>query len=161
MWWRVPRGGKTWKAAQGPQNRANFKKLIKAGKVHAVLAFAGAEPVGWCSFGPRQTFPRLERVKALKRDVGPATWSIICFYIRARWRSHGVATRLLEAATQRAFDRGANEVEGYPVVPQKPTAKVPSAFAWTGVPMLFKRDGYRSIPRPGMSRPLFLKKRKK
>src|SRR5688572_287492 len=67
MWWRVAMGGKTWHAAKGDPNRKRFRQLIEAGDVHAVLAFAGDEPVGWCCFGPRSDFPRLERVKGLRR----------------------------------------------------------------------------------------------
>src|SRR5712692_9025568 len=65
MWPRVPRGGKLWDDLKGAKNRDRFRRLVRAGKVHGVLAFRGEEPVGWCSFGPRSTFPRLERVRAL------------------------------------------------------------------------------------------------
>jgi GNAT superfamily N-acetyltransferase len=157
MWWRVPMGGKTWEEAKGPKNRDRFRRLVQAGQVHGVLAFAGDEPVGWCSFGPRQTFPRLTRVRALQRDGADDTWSIVCFYIPARWRGKGVATRLLEAATARAFALGAREVEGYPVVPKSPPAKVPAAFAWTGVPALFEAAQYQELQRPGAARPIYLK----
>ena len=65
----------------------------------------------------------------------------------------------LEAATERAFALGALEVEGYPAVPYSAPDLMPAAFAWTGVPKLFERAGYESLPRPGISRPLFLKAR--
>lgn len=157
MWPRVPRGGKLWQESQGKPNRDNFRKLIRAGRVHGVLAFAGDEPVGWCSFGPRQDFPRLETVRALKRQSTHDTWSIVCFYILPRWRGCGVATRLLEAATARAFALGAREIEGYPVVPKK--GRMPGVFAWTGVPALFERQGYDELDRPDASRPIFIQTR--
>jgi GNAT superfamily N-acetyltransferase len=155
MWPRVPQGGKCWHEAKGAKNRERFRRLVKAGKVHGVLAFAGEEPVGWCSFGPRSTFPRLERVRALQRDWSDTTWSIVCFYIPSRWRGRNVATKLLEAATKEAFALGATEIEGYPVVPNQPE-KVPAAFAWTGVPALFETAGYQELDRPGVSRPIYL-----
>jgi GNAT superfamily N-acetyltransferase len=157
MWWRVPQGGKTWDEAKGAKNRERFRRLIKAGKVRGMLAFAGAEPVGWCCFGPRNTFPRLRRIKALERDCPESTWSMVCFYIPARWRGRGVATRLLEAATARAFALGAREVEGYPVVPKQPPARVPAAFAWTGIPALFQAAEYQELDRPAMPRPIYVK----
>ena len=40
--------------------------------------------------------------------------SIACFVIAARYRGHGVATRLLTAALQRMRDRGMKVVEAYP-----------------------------------------------
>jgi GNAT superfamily N-acetyltransferase len=157
MWPRVPRGGKLWEESKGEKNRASFRRLVKAGKVHAVLAFCGEEPIGWCSFGPRETFPRLETVRALKRDWSADTWSIVCFYIPARWRGRGVASRLLGEATTQAFALGAREIEGYPVVPKNPPERIPAAFAWTGVPALFEQAEYEELHRPEMSRPLYLK----
>ena len=156
MWPRVPQGGKSWHEAKGAKNRERFRRLVKAGKVHGVLAFDGEEPVGWCSFGPRSTFPRLERVRALQRQSSDTTWSIVCFYIPSRWRSRGVATKLLEAATKEAFALGATEIEGYPVIPAKAPEKVPAAFAWTGVPALFQGAGYQELNRPGVSQPIYL-----
>ncbi|MFA5139869.1 MAG: GNAT family N-acetyltransferase [Elusimicrobiota bacterium] len=153
MWWRVEKGGRLWTRCKGAVNRSSLQRLIKQGKVHSMLAFEGEEPVGWCSFGPRESFPRLETVKALRRPFGKTTWSVVCFFIPSRYRGKGVATGLLKAATNRAFELGATEVEGYPVVPKmKP---MPAAFAWTGVPALFKKCGYRELKRPGVSRPIF------
>lgn len=157
MWPRLPQGGKLWQEAKGSKNKEDFRHLVEAGKVHAVLAFAGAEPVGWCCFGPRRTFPRLERVRALKRDWAEDTWSIVCFYIPARWRGKGVASQLLQAATERTFALGAREIEGYPVLPAQPPARMPAAFAWTGVPALFQKAGYHPLPNPEQSRQVFLK----
>jgi GNAT superfamily N-acetyltransferase len=157
MWWRVPHGGKMWQEVKGQVNRDKFRRLIKAGKVYGILAFAGEEPVGWCSFGPRRELPRLESVRALKRDWKDDTWSIVCFYINARWRGRGIARQLLEAATARAFALGAREIEGYPVVPKQ--APVPAVFAYTGVPALFEKQGYSELPRPQMSRPLYIRER--
>jgi GNAT superfamily N-acetyltransferase len=161
MWWRVPKGGKTWEQAKGKKNRDAFRRLVKAGKVHGVLAFAGEEPVGWCCFGPRSTFPRIERVRALQRETPDTTWSVVCFYIPARWRGKGVATELVKTATERAFALGAKEVEGFPVVPKKAPDKVPAAFAWTGIPALFEAAGYEEMERPDASRPIYLSRRRR
>jgi GNAT superfamily N-acetyltransferase len=155
MWWRVPQGGKTWHEAQGDKNRDAFRRLVKADKVHAVLAFAGDEPIGWCSFGPKETFPRLKRIRALQHESPDGTWAIVCFYIPSRWRGRGVATALLHAATKRALELGAKAVEGYPVKLKEEGARMPGAFAWTGVPALFERSGYEEMKRSGATRPLF------
>jgi GNAT superfamily N-acetyltransferase len=160
MWPRLPRGGKLWEQSKGPRNRNSFRRLLQAGKVHAVIAFADDEPVGWCSFGPRSSFPRLERVKALHRDWSDGTWSIVCFFIRSQWRGRGVATQLLHAATAEAFAAGAKEIEGYPVLPNKPAAPMSAAFAWMGVPALFRTAGYSKLPRPGASRPIYIQHRR-
>jgi GNAT superfamily N-acetyltransferase len=156
MWPRLPKGGKMWADAKGQKNRAAFRRLVKAGKVHAVLAFAGEEPVGWCSFGPRDSFPRLKGIKALRHEFPDNTWSIVCFYIAPGWRRKGVASRLLEAASARAFELGAQAIEGYPVVYKSAPADAPAAFAWTGVPALFEAAGYEEMDRPEASRPIYL-----
>ena len=155
MWWRVPQGGKLWEQMKGKTNRRAFLTLIESGEVHGVLAFSGDAPVGWCSFGPRHAHPRLERVRALRRDWKAGTWSILCFYIPPAWRRRGVARLLLKAATARAFDLGAREVEGYPVAASG--SAMPAAFAWTGVPAVFDAAGYKRLPSPGQRRSIFLK----
>ncbi|MEQ8766929.1 MAG: GNAT family N-acetyltransferase [Planctomycetota bacterium] len=153
MWPRVPRGGKLWEEGKGEPFRAQFETLVRGGQALGVLAFRGKEPVGWCSFGPRSTFPRLERVREIQTRWGEGTWSIVCFYIPAKQRGSGVASALLKAATERAFELGAEEIESYPVVPKK--EQVPAAFAWTGVPALFRKAGYRAMRRPGATRPVY------
>lgn len=158
MWPRVPRGGKLWEEVKGRKNRDSLRRLVRGGRVHAVIAFSGKEPVGWCSFGPRSTMPRLETVRALRREWSDRTWSVVCFFIPARWRGRGVAGRLLEAATREAFAHGASEIEGYPVVPTNAPAPVPAAFAWTGVPALFRRAGFEKLRRPSASRPIYIKR---
>jgi GNAT superfamily N-acetyltransferase len=155
MWPRLPRGGKLWEESKGAKNRASFQRLVKKGSVHAVLAFAGDEPVGWCCFGPRADFPRLETVKALRLEWKPTTWAVVCFFIRSKWRGRGVATTLLHAATERAFELGAAEVHGYPIEPRKGIA--PAAFVWTGVPKLFEKAGYKKLKRQGATRPVYVK----
>jgi GNAT superfamily N-acetyltransferase len=156
MWPRLHKGGKLWEESKGAKNRASLQRLVKGSNVHAVLAFAGEEPVGWCCFGPFADFPRLQTVRALKGDRPPGTWCVICFYIPARWRGHGVATALLNAATERAFALGADRIEGYP---QKPSTAhpAPAAFVWMGVPELFKKVGYKKLPRRNATRPIFVR----
>jgi GNAT superfamily N-acetyltransferase len=155
MWPRLPKGGKLWEEAKGAKNRASFQRLVKNDRVHAVLAFSGEEPVGWCCFGPRADFPRLERVKALQVAWTPETWAVVCFFIRSKWRGRGVATLLLRAATERAFELGAEEVHGYPIEPRREIA--PAAFVWTGVPKLFEKVGYKKMKRSGATRPVYVK----
>jgi GNAT superfamily N-acetyltransferase len=161
MWWHVPHGGKLWKEMQGPKNKAAFKKRVLGGEVHGVLAFAGKTPVGWCAFGPRESFARLGNAPSLERDASADTWSVVCFFIPSGWRRKGVAKALLAAATERAFALGAAQVEGFPAVPASAEKPMPAAFAWTGVPALFVDAGYRKLRRPAGMRPVYVKERVK
>jgi GNAT superfamily N-acetyltransferase len=155
MWWRVEKGGQSWRAAQGATNRARFAKLVKQGAVHAMIAYEDGEPIGWCSFGPHASFPRFQSVRVLRHELSESTWSIVCFFIPAAQRGKGLATRLLEASTRRAFALGARVIEGYPVVPQSKAERMPAAFAWTGVPAVFEAVGYKRIARAPGLRPIY------
>lgn len=157
MSWRVPSHGKAWEACKGEKNRRSLKRLVDAGEVHAVIAIARRQPIGWCCFGPRESFPRIARMRALNRDVSPGTWSVVCFYIPSSWRRKGLGTALLQAATDRALALGANEVEGFPAVPWRADEAVPGAFAWTGVRELFETVGYRRLERDDVKRPIYLR----
>jgi GNAT superfamily N-acetyltransferase len=127
---------------------------VRGGKCHAVIAFEDDGPVGWCSFGPRADFPRLLRSRKLARpDAAP--WAIICFYLPAKQRRKGLATRLLAAATEAAFAAGATAIEGYPTVP-KPGGAITGAFAWTGLPGMFARAGYRAVKHDAGSRRIYV-----
>jgi hypothetical protein len=157
MWWRLPVHGKAWQEAKGENNKQQFRSLIERGDVHAVLAFAGEEPVGWLCFGPRETFPFLDKSRVLQTQRGDDTWSMVCFFISSRWRGCAVATALLQAGTKRAFALGAKEIEAYPADPK--SGKLPAAFAYTGVPKLFQKAGYKKLKRPSGMRLIFVKQK--
>jgi GNAT superfamily N-acetyltransferase len=157
MLWRAAKGGKAFEEQKGEPNRKAFRSLVRAGKVHGMLALAEGKPVGWCSFGPADTFPRMLQSRVLKRPRSSTTWSITCFYIVSRWRGRGVGTRLLEAAVRRAFELGATEVEGFPVVPKSADQPMPAAFAWRGVPALFTAIGFVEQPNPPGARPIYVR----
>lgn len=156
MYWRLPQGGRLWEENKGDKNRRAMEKLVSGGRVHACLAFAGDDPAGWCCLGPRADFPRIERTKALATEWSPKTWSVVCFYIPARWRHRGVATALLKHAVSVARDHGAAELEGYPVRSTKSeVAEIPAAFAWTGIVPLFERCGFKKATDSGQSRDVY------
>ncbi|UCC30219.1 MAG: GNAT family N-acetyltransferase [Phycisphaerales bacterium] len=157
MWWRLPKGGKLWEESKGARNKRAFRKLVTTGQVCGCLAFSEDQPVGWCCVGPRGDFPRLRRTKALQTDWNERTWSVTCFYIPAPWRQRGVASALLKGAVKVARDNGAKELEAYPVRPKTEGARMPAAFAWTGVPHLFEKFKFRNVTPPGNSRDIYRK----
>lgn len=156
MWWRSPFTGKAYQAQQGEGNRVAFQALIEQGKVHGILAFEGKTPVGWCTFGPRTEFPRLNRSRAYAREETGQTpiWSVPCFFIARGYRSRGVARGLLKAAIAAIGRVRTVIIEAYPVPLTKDGVRLPATFAFTGPLPLFEECGFRIVQRTSHSRPL-------
>lgn len=144
MTWRIEKGER-WEDVKGPTAKRRMKALVTQGKALGVLAFAGDEPVGWCAYGPRTDFPKLDRAPTLACDDAERVWSIPCFFVKNGWRGKGVASALLQHAVQSLRQRGAEIAEGYPVKPSKGGEKIPAAFAWTGTRPLFAACGFKVV----------------
>src|SRR5687768_13052351 len=72
------------------QRRAAMRERVKGGVPVGVLAYDGDEPIGWCSIGPRQTFPKLEHSRVMPRVDDEPTWTILCLFVRRDHRGQGV-----------------------------------------------------------------------
>jgi GNAT superfamily N-acetyltransferase len=115
-----------------------------------VLAYEGAEPIGWCSIAPRETYARLEKSKTLKRIDDQLVWSVVCFFIRRDKRGQGLALLLLRAAVKYAASQGARLVEGYPVEADK-------SYQFMGSPAIYKAAGFREVGRAENDRSIMRK----
>ncbi|MBI2899283.1 MAG: GNAT family N-acetyltransferase [Planctomycetes bacterium] len=142
MYWRLPEG-KKWEEFKGAAAKRCFKRLVADGAARGLLAFAEGEPVGWCTFGPRPDFARLDRAPSLACDDADRVWSIPCFFVKGGHRGKGVAGALLGGACAAMKRAGARVVEGYPVRDSRDGKPIPAAFAWTGTLSLFRRAGFR------------------
>ena len=121
---------------------------IHQGMHVGVLAYTGDEPVGWCSIGPRPTFPRL-RTTSVNGAADPddsSVWSLTCFFVPRRLRQRGLASRLLQAAIDHARRQGAKAVEAYPVDPDSP------GYRFGGFRPMFRAAGFRELGRLGKRR---------
>lgn len=144
-----------WNEACGEPNRKAFRKLVLAGQVHGILAFANDQPVGWCSFGLRTTFPRTETAKAYARDDIAQVWSVNCFFVARGYRKQGVADLMLKQAVAAIRKRKGRIIEGYPVPTQKSGKPYPAAFAWTGMESMFRKAGFAITQKLSEARPLY------
>jgi GNAT superfamily N-acetyltransferase len=140
--WRIEKGEK-WEKTTGAVAKRRLRDGISASDVRGVLAYETGEPVGWCTFGPRPTFPRLNRAPSLACDDAERVWSLPCFFVKSGHRGRGVAGALLRRACDAMKRAGAATVEGYPVKETKDGKPLPGAFAWTGTRSLFRAAGFR------------------
>lgn len=150
MFWRVKRS--QYEQRKGAGNRRALKKLVAAGEVPGLLAYAGREPVGWVALAPRERYLVLANSRVLAPVDEQPVWSVVCFFITRAWRGRGVSQRLLEAAVEFARRRGARLLEGYPVEPR--AGRMPDVFAYTGLPSAFARAGFREVARRSPTRPI-------
>jgi len=160
MHWRREKGGKEWEAAKGAPNRRAFKKLVEAGEAHGILAFDGERPVGWCNFGRRSEFPRLDRTKAYRLDnAGEPTpeqiWSINCLFVSKEYRGTGLAQEMVAEAVKAIKRRKGKTIEAYPVTLTSDGQKLPAAFAYTGPEIIYRRLGFKEHQRLAASRPMY------
>jgi len=144
-----------YRATRGAARQANRAELkaamcerIHQGMHVGLLAYAGGEPIGWCSIGPRPTFPRL-RTASVSGAADPddsSVWSLTCFFVPRRFRKRGLALRLLQTAIEHARTQEATAVEAYPVDPDSP------GYRFGGFRPMFRAAGFREIGRLGKRR---------
>jgi GNAT superfamily N-acetyltransferase len=141
MFWRLKQGER-YPEIKGPRLKRRFKVRVAKGEVLGALAFSDGEPVAWVTYGPRLTFPRLERSPSLACEDADRVWSVPCFFIKAGFRNQGLASLMLAHAVERMRQRGVSTVEGYPVKPTRDGRPLPGAFAYTGTTAMFERAGF-------------------
>ena len=150
MYWRFPRS--QWTASKGLKNKNAFKKIVSSNRQPGVIAYRGAEPIGWCAIAPREEFSGLAKSRVLKPVDDNPIWSITCLFVKKPFRRRGVSVKLLRAAVEFAGKQGARIVEGYPTAPTM--EKTPDPFIYMGVPSAFTAAGFKEIARRSASRPI-------
>ena len=121
--------------------RASMEARVEQQTPVGILAYEDAEPVGWCSVAPRETYLDLGGF-----DSSEVVWSIVCFFVPRSQRGQGVGEALLEAAIATARSHGADVVEAYPVDPDSPS------YQFMGFVPMFERAGFHEVGRAGTRR---------
>ncbi len=147
MSWRLSRAD--FDRNKGQPNRRAMKRLVDTGHIPGILAYAGREPIGWCSVAPRKDFLRLQTHRTLKAIDDQPVWSVVCLFVAKPWRKHGVSVALLKAASEYARKHGAKIVEGYPTDPGQ---TLPDPFVYTGLVSAFRSAGFEEVARPAKTR---------
>ncbi|MGB8360388.1 MAG: GNAT family N-acetyltransferase [Acidimicrobiia bacterium] len=136
---------------QGEANKRLMKEIVDSGTVPGLIGYRDGVPVGWVQVGPREWYGRLQRSRVTKPVDDRPAWAITCFVIPKEHRRAGVATELLEAAVEYARSKGAQLVEGYPMMPR--TDDVPDFWAWMGFESMFASCGFTEVARRSETRP--------
>lgn len=128
-----------------------------SGSTSGLVAYLGAEPVGWCAVEPRTAYPallRVYRIPWLGRDEDRAddtVWAVTCVFARAGFRGRGIAHALVRAAVQHARDRGAHALEAYPMLTE-PGQRIAWDEIHVGSRSMFEAAGLVEVSRPSHRR---------
>lgn len=145
MWWRLTRSQFAKNGGEG--NKKALKALVDSGQVPGILAYSRGQPMAWCSVGPRETYPVLERSRTLKRVDEQPVWSIVCFFVAKPFRRQGLMAQFLAVAVGYAVENGARIVEGYPVEPKESGLR--NYEGYTGVVSAYGQAGFVQVARGG------------
>lgn len=143
-------------------NRTSLKALLDGGEIPGLVAYLDGEPVGWCSVGPKHTFGRLQRSRALtphEADPSPAgTWATLCSYVAPGHRGIGISRALLRAAIEHAGRSGATAFEAYPV--RTGGMRISNDSAYQGTDQMCAEEGFHEVPSvaPGGSSQMIMRK---
>lgn len=136
--------------ARHVRNKSDKKLLVQAGGAHGILLYDGDDPIGWCAYGLRQEFPRIDNGRNYKRlelkGEPEKLWRITCFFVDRDYRKRGVAKLALRAALNSIKNKGGGVVEAYPVT-QK-SAKAWSKWSnwfWFGTESMYEREKFKVI----------------
>ncbi len=137
--------GRDWTNSSAADNRVALEDLTGRDPAPGLLAYKGAEAVGWVSLGPREDYERLAYSKLLAPVDDTPVWSIVCFVVSRRARRQGIAAALLDAAIDYARTHGVTMLEAYPV--DTSGGRVPAANAYHGTLGMFERAGFDVVDR--------------
>jgi GNAT superfamily N-acetyltransferase len=165
MYYQRPRGG-TMKGMtlieRRAKNKQDKKSLVGRGSAHGVLLYDGDNPIGWCAYGPKEEFPRIDNGRNYKRldlkDKPEKLWRITCFFVDRDYRRRGVANVALRATLNAIKAKGGGVVEAYPVTHE--AAKAWSQWSnwfWLGTEAMYEREKFNIVSTLGPNHVLMRK----
>ena len=153
MYYQRPSGG-TMKGLTPTERRANNKRdkklLVDGNRSHGVLLYDRGNPIGWCAYGLKQEFPRIDNGRNYKRldiEKNPEKlWRITCFFVDRDYRKKGVAKVALNAALDSIRAKGGGVIEAYPVTHKSARAWSKwSNWFWFGTESMFESEKFRVV----------------
>ncbi len=148
QWWRVSASefGRQPAAATGTGSewRREALRMQCEGQIApGLIAYHDDLPVGWCGFGPRTAFRRLERSRVIPSIDDRPVWSIVCFSIRPGYRRRGIATALLRGVIEYARAKRAVTLEAYPT--DSAGSRRNNVSSYMGFTGMFEAAGFRRV----------------
>ena len=126
------------RSLEGPARGERVRELMTEGPL-GVLAYKGAEVVGWAAVAPRRA-TAFARSRVIPRIDDADVWAVWCIKVRPGHRGEGISHHLLQGAITFAQEAGAPILEGYPV--DNAGEKVNSTMAYVGTRALFEKSGF-------------------
>jgi GNAT superfamily N-acetyltransferase len=148
MFWRLSRA--EFARQTRADKKAGFREMVERNEPPGLLAYIDGIPAGWCSVGPRESYPALERSRTLKRIDEQPVWSIVCFFVDKAFRRQGLFSKLLVGAVEYAGGQGAKIVEGYPVDLQAAKLaghKLSGCSGYMGIAAAYHLAGFTEVGR--------------
>jgi hypothetical protein len=151
MHWRLSIA--RWMDGKGDGNKRAMKRLAKKQPAPGVVIYRKSSPVAWCSLGPREAFPRLERSPLLSSIDDEPICSIACIYVHRKHRGEGLLPAILDAVCGYAAGVDYTIAEGYPIEPRD-GRRAGADTAMTGIASAFLDAGFEEVARPRKDRPI-------
>lgn len=141
----------------GEERHALMIARIQAGPPPGLLAYRGAEPLGWMQIGPRADVPQWNNARRVSAPLpdgpadDPAVWAVSCFFLRSAARGLGLSHALVAAGIGFARSNGARLLEAAPMVKAKQSK---STTLFVGSAAVFQKAGFQTVAQVKEGRPL-------
>lgn len=139
-----PKEEEEWTAKE--RNEKNFrdqKGLVGSGRSHGILVYSSGDPIGWCQYGPKEEFPRIDNGPKYHRVPpvyeGVRLWRITCFCVDKKHRRKGAAKAGLHGAMKSIQKKGGGVVEAYPTIRKEGLA------LHRGTVSMFEQEGFEVV----------------
>lgn len=144
-------------AMDGDAKRDHMLARIASGPPPGLLAYDGAQPIGWMQIGPRADIPQWNNPNRSSTPLpdapadDPGVWAVSCFFFRAKRRGQGLSAAMLTAGIAHARASGARLIEASPMDHARQSKSV---GLFVGSTSTFLRAGFAEVACRKEGRPL-------